>query len=166
MGWLSVANVNVAAPLLFMASPTAAGREGQGKPAVPTRGSEQRRHAENDDEAPAGSEDTGAIGRLIERWKHAVARAEHDLLRYACALALLDVMAALSGCFVPFLSPVLGVGRLVGIAVVAPAVLRALAIAHADREDAELVKAITVVVCLVGVYVVVRTWVVVEVCAL
>jgi hypothetical protein len=149
-----------------MAYSTAAGREGRRKPAVSTRGSEQRRHAENDDEARAGSEDTGAIGRLVERWKYAVARAERDLLRYACALALLDVMAALSGCFVPFLSPLLGIGRLVGVIVLAPAALRALAIAYADREDAELVKAITIVVCLVAVYVLVRTWVVVEVCSL
>jgi hypothetical protein len=145
---------------------TAAGREGQRKPAVSTRGSEQHRHAENDDEARAWSEDTGAIGRLVEKWKHAVVRAERDLLRYACALALLDVMAALSGCFAPFLSGILGIGRIVGLIVVAPAVLRALAMAHADREDAELLKAITIVVGILGVYVLVRTWIVVEVCTL
>jgi hypothetical protein len=145
---------------------TAAGREGQRKPAVSTRGSEQRRHAENDDEARAWSNGTGTIERLVEKWKYAVARAEHDLLRYACALALLDVMEALSGCFAPFLSPFLFVGRLVGVIIVAPAVLRTLAIAHADREDAELLKAITVVVGIVGVYVLLRTWVVVEVCSL
>ena len=103
---------------------------------------------------------------MVEKWKRAVARAEHDLLRYACALALLDVMAALSGCFAPFLSPILGIGRIAGVIVLAPAVLRTLALAHADREDAELLKAITVVVCLVGVYVLVRTWIVVGVCAL
>jgi hypothetical protein len=149
-----------------MAHSTAAGRGGQRKSAVSTRGSEQHRHAENDDEARAWSEDTGASGRLVEKWKVAVARAERDLLRYACALALLDVMAALSGCFAPFLSPFLGIGRIVGVIVVAPAVLRALARAHADREDAELLKAITVVVGIVGVYVLLRTWVVVEVCTL
>jgi hypothetical protein len=144
---------------------TAAGREGQRKPAVSTRGSEQPRHAENDDEARARSEDTGTIGRLIEKWTYAVARAEHDLLRYACALALLDVMAELSGCFASFLSPVLRLGRILGVIVLAPAVLRTLAIAHADREDADLLKAITIVVGIVGVYVIVRTWIVVEVCS-
>ena len=87
-------------------------------------------------------------------------------MRYACALALLDVMAALSGCFAPLLSPLLGVGRILGVIVLAPAVLRSLAIAHADREDADLLKAITVVVGVVGVYVLLRTWVVVEVCSL
>ena len=149
-----------------MPHPTAAGREGQRKPAVSTRGSEQHRHAENDAEARAWSEDTGAIGRLVEKWKLAVARAEHDLLRYACALALLDVMAALSGCVAPVLSPFLGIGRILGLIVVAPAVLRALARSHADQEDAELLKEITVVVGIVGLYVLVRTWVVVEVCTL
>ena len=144
---------------------TAAGGEGQRKPAVSARGSEQRRHAENDDEARAWSEDTGAIGRLVEKWRYAVARAEHDLLRYACALALLDVMAELSGCFASFLSPVLRLGRILGVIVLAPAVLRTLAIAHADREDADLLKAITIVVGIVGVYVIVRTWIVVEVCS-
>jgi Flp pilus assembly protein TadB len=156
----------VADGLLFMAHSAAAGREGQRKPASSTRGSEQRRHAENDAEARAWSDDTGTIGRLVERWKHAVARAEHDLLRYACALALLDVMAALCGCFLPWVSPLLSIGRLVGAAVVAPAVLRALARSHADREDAELLKAITIVVSLLAVYVLVRTWIVVKVCAL
>jgi len=149
-----------------MSHSTAAGREGQRKPAASTRGSEQHRHAENDDEARASSNDTGAGGPLVEKWRHAVARAEHDLLRYACALALLDVMAALSGCFVPFFAPILSIGRLVGLAVVGPAVLRALAVAHAEREDAELLKAITVVVGMLGVYVLVRTWIVVEVCSL
>ena len=75
-------------------------------------------------------------------------------------------MAALSGCFLPFVAPILSVGRLVGLAVVGPAVLRTLAVAHADREDAELLKAITVVVGMVGVYILVRTWIVVEVCSL
>ena len=152
--------------MLFMPHSTAAGRERQRKPAVSTRGSEQHRHAENDDEARAWSGNTGAIGRLVEKWKFAVARVEHDLLRYACALALLDIMAELSGCFAPFLSLFLGVGRIVGVIVVAPGVLRALAIAHADREDAELLKAITVVIGIVGVYVLLRTWIVGEVCAL
>jgi hypothetical protein len=149
-----------------MSHSTAAEREGQRKPTPSTRGSEQRRHAENDDEARARSDDTGAMARLVERWKHAVARAEQDLLRYACGLALLDVMAALSGCFMPSVAPLLGVARLLGLAIVAPAVLRTLAVAHADREDAELLKAITVVVGMLAVYVLVRTWIVVEVCAL
>jgi len=121
---------------------------------------------ENDDEARAWSDDTGTTGRLLTKWKYAVARAEHDLLRYAFGLALLDVMAALSGCFVPFLAPLLSIGRLLGLAVVAPAVLRVLAMAHADREDAELLKAITIVVAMLAVYVLVRTWIVVEVCTL
>ena len=75
-------------------------------------------------------------------------------------------MWALSGCFAPFLSPILGAGCILALIVVAPAVLRALALAHAEREDAELLKAITVVVGIVGVYFIVRTWIVIGVCGL
>jgi hypothetical protein len=102
----------------------------------------------------------------VEAWKGAVARAERDLVRVGCALAAVDLMAALAACFAPPLSPVLGLARLAGLVVFVPALLRTLAIRHADREDAELMKAIAVAVGAAAGYLVVRTWVVVRVCSL
>jgi hypothetical protein len=61
---------------------------------------------------------------------------------------------------------VLGLARLAGLVVFVPALLRTLAIRHADREDAELMKAIAVAVGAAAGYLVVRTWVVVRVCSL
>ena len=49
---------------------------------------------------------------------------------------------------------------------VVPAVLRTLAIHHAEREDAELLKAIAIAAGVAGGYVVVRTRVVVQLCSL
>ena len=103
---------------------------------------------------------------MVAMWKRAVVRAEHQIVRFGCWFALLDVVTALSGCYAPFLTPLLGIARLGGLAVLVPAVLRILAIAHADREDSELLKAIAITIGVAAFYVAVRTWVVVQVCTL
>jgi hypothetical protein len=103
--------------------------------------------------------------RLLERWKGSVARAERDLFRIGCALALVDIMAALSACFAPLLTSLLGIGRLIALVVFVPAALRGLALRHADRDDADLMKAIAIAIGAAAVYFAVRTAVVVQVCS-
>ena len=116
----------------------------------------------NDDDAQAWLEGTARAWAI---WKRAILQAEADLVRFGCAFALLDVLTALSACFAPVLAPLLGVARLAGLAILAPAALRALAIRHASRPDAELLKAIAVAIAVVALYVAVRTSFVVRVCA-
>lgn len=125
-----------------------------------------QRHEPSGDDADAWPDDTGPAARLLAAWKHAIARNEHDLLRLAGAFALVDVAAALSACFVPFFSGLLGVARWGLLVVFVPACLRLMAIRHADRPDAELVIAIAVAVGVGAVYFAVRTAIVVQVCAL
>jgi hypothetical protein len=103
---------------------------------------------------------------LVVRWKRAVTRAECELPRSCATFALLDVATATSSCFVPLVTPLLVVARAAALCVLVPAVLRALAIRHADRPDTELMKAIAVAVVAAGLYLVVRTVIVVEVCRL
>lgn len=103
--------------------------------------------------------------RFVAIWKRAVERAERRLLQLGGMLAALDVLTALSACFVPLLAPLLNVARAAGLVVFVPAVLRALAIRHADREDAELLKAIAIAVGVAACYVAARTWIVIQVCA-
>jgi hypothetical protein len=51
------------------------------------------------------------------------------------------------------------------LAILVPGVLRTLAIRHATRPDADLVRAVTIAIVLVAVYVAVRTALVVQVCS-
>ena len=99
-------------------------------------------------------------------WTGYIVRAERDLIRVGFALMLLDVVAALSACFVPLLTSLLGIARIVGLVVFVPAALRALAIQHADRPDAELLKAIAIALGAAALYFVLRTALVVQVCSL
>ena len=128
--------------------------------------SEQARHADDGREPDAWQDDTAPAMRLVAVWKRGVVRAQAQLVGWGCAVALLDVVAAWSACVVPLLSPVLSIARMAGLAVLVPAILRALAMQHADREDAELVKAIAVAVGVAALYIVVRTRIVVGLCAL
>ena len=139
-----------------------AGTESQRKQRDLTAGSEHHRQSGNDAEAHDWWDGTGFVGR----WKRAVVRAERDLLRFGTAVALLDVVTALSVCFAPLLRPIFFVVRLGALTVLIPAVLRALAIAHADRDDSDLVKAIAIAIGLTGAYIAVRTYVVVQMCSL
>lgn len=104
--------------------------------------------------------------RLVSAWKHAIARNEHDLLRLGAACAALDLLAALSACFAPLLTTLFALARIGALVIFVPATLRLLAIRHADRPDAELLKAIAIAIGVAAVYFAVRTYVVVEVCAL
>jgi len=104
--------------------------------------------------------------RLFEAWKGAVARAERELLRVACTFVVIDLLTGLSACFVPFLTSLLSIARIGVLVIFVPAVLRGLAIQHADRPDAELLKAIAIAAGVAAVYFVLRTFAVVEVCAL
>lgn len=130
----------------------------------PANASEQPRHEWSADEADAWTNRTAVP--FVAMWKRAVARAEAQLLRTAGWFVLLDLGAALSACFIPFVSPLLGFARLGLLVVLVPAVLRTLAIANAERDDAALLKAITVVIGVAALYFVVRTGLVVGVCAL
>lgn len=103
--------------------------------------------------------------RLFETWKRAVMRAERDLVRGGLWFALVDVVAALSACFVPLVSPLLSFGRIAMLVILVPALLRTLAIRHADRPDADLLKAIAIAVGVAAFYVALRTWLVVQVCS-
>ena len=116
--------------------------------------------------ADAWLDRTGPAMRLVEAWKAAVVRAERELLRVACTFVAVDVLAGLSACFAPFLTSVLGLARVALLVVFVPAVLRGLAIGHADRPDAELLKAIAIAAGVAAVYFVLRTFAVVEVCGL
>jgi hypothetical protein len=129
-------------------------------------GPEHHRHVENAREALARQDGTGPAMRFVVMWKRAVRRAEERLVVSGCALALLDVVTALSACFAPLLTTLLGVARLAGFIVFVPAVLRALAIQHAEREDAELLQAIAVAVGVAALYFALRTYFVVAVCSL
>ena len=111
-------------------------------------------------------EGTGPVARMVATWKRAVVRAQERLVLLGGAFVLLDVVAALSACFAPLLAPPLGIARVGVLAVLVPAVLRALAIRHADRTDADLLKAIAVAIGVAAVYLAVRTGFVVEVCSL
>jgi len=144
----------------------AAKRGNQGKTDASPAGSEHLRHTEDAGEAHAWQNSTGPMARFVAMWKRGVARAEEDLVRFGCGFALLDVVTALSDCFAPLLTPLLGIARVGGLVVLVPAVLRTLAIAHADREDAELLKAIAIAIGVVALYVAVRTWLVIQVCTL
>jgi hypothetical protein len=155
-----------ASGLLFMPPPTAARRGSERKSEIVAAGSVQRRHEESGPEADAWRNDTGPAKRILDRWKGYVVRAERDLLRIGCGLVLLDVAAALSACFVPLLTSLLGLARIVGLVVFVPAALRALAIRHADRPDADLMKAIAIALGAAALYFALRTALVVEVCSL
>ena len=104
--------------------------------------------------------------RLVAVWKHAIARNEHDLLRLGGAFVAFDLLAGLSACFAPLLTSLFGLARLGTLAIFAPSLLRLLAIRHADRPDAELLKAIAIAIAVGAVYFAVRTYAVVEVCKL
>jgi hypothetical protein len=127
-------------------------------------GSVHPRHEAGGREADAWRDRTGPVERLLDRWKDAVRRA--DLVRFGSLLIALDLVAALSACFAPRLTSTLAIGRLVALVIFVPAVLRTLAMRHADRPDAELLKAIAVAIGVAGVYFVLRTYLVVEICAL
>jgi len=103
---------------------------------------------------------------MVGVWKDAVTQAAERLFELGCAFAAVDVLAALSACFVPLLSPLLDLARIALLLILVPAVLRVLAMQHADREDADLMKAIAIAVGVATVYALVRTAVVVEVCSL
>jgi len=103
---------------------------------------------------------------MADRLTGYIARAERDLVRFGFALVALDLMAALSACFVPLFTSLLGIARIVGLIVFVPAALRALAIQHADRPDAELMKAIAIAIGAAALYFALRTALVVEVCSL
>jgi hypothetical protein len=149
-----------------MAQPKPAPRRNERKTEVATAGSVHPRHEQSGYEADAWRESTGLAMRLLEWWKGSVARAERDLFRIGCWLVALDVLAALSACFVPILSSLFGIGRLIALVVFVPAALRGLAIRHADRPDSELVTAIAISIGIAAAYFAVRTMLVVQVCAL
>jgi hypothetical protein len=138
----------------------------QRKLSVTVSGSVQRRHMVNDREAQAWRDGREHAWPLVGRWKRAIIRAERQLGRFGCWCALLDVITALSGCFAPILTMPLNIARVASLTILVPAVLRALAIRHADKPDAELVKAIAVAVGVAALYVAVRTAFVVQVCSL
>ena len=103
--------------------------------------------------------------RLLKPWKRVVARVERELMFFGSWFLLLDVLAGLAACFVPLVSPLLGIARLGALAILVPALLRTLAIRHAEESDSELVKAIAIAFGLAAAYVAVRTFFVVEVCS-
>src|SRR5262245_21000625 len=126
----------------------------------------QPRPIVDDDEAEAWRDDSEPAGQIVAIWKRAVLQAEGDLLRLGCWFAVLDVATALSGCFLTLLGPALGLARLVALAILVPAFLRTLAMQHARRPDADLLKAIAIAVGVAAVYLAVRTRVVVSMCSL
>ncbi len=155
-----------ASGLLFMPRHTAVRRGSERKSEVVAAGSVRRRHEESGREADAWQVDTGPARGMAAWWTGYIVRAERDLIRVGFALMLLDVVAALSACFVPLLTSLLGIARIVGLVVFVPAALRALAIQHADRPDAELLKAIAIALGAAALYFVLRTALVVQVCSL
>ena len=152
--------------LLFMPPPTAARRGSERKSEVVAAGSVQRRHEQGGHEADAWRDGIAPVKRMADRFKGYIVRAERDLVRVGCALVLIDLVAALSACFVPFFTSLLGIARIIGLVVFVPAALRALAIQHADRPDADLMKAIAIAIGAAGIYFALRTYLVVEVCSL
>jgi hypothetical protein len=139
---------------------------GQRRVELPRAGFERRRPVLNGREADAWRDGTEQAVRLVETWRRVVMRAEADLVRSACGFAALDVATVLSACFARFVWPVFLVARLAALAVIVPAVVRALGIRNAKGTDADFVKAITVAVLVAGVYLAIRTVAVVEVCSL
>lgn len=130
---------------------------------APAGGSVHLRATPNDGEDDAWREGTA---HAWDTWKRAVARTEGDIVRLGCAFALFDVLAATTSCFLPSLATGLGLARVACLVVLVPAGLRALAIRHARRPDADLLQAIAVAIGVVAVYVAVRTSLVVRLCAL
>ncbi len=126
----------------------------------------QPRHDESGDDADASPDDTGPARRLVAAWKHAIARNEHDLLRLGGACVAFDLLAGLSACFAPLLTSLFGLARLGALAIFVPSILRLLALRHADRPDAELLKAIAIAIGVGAAYFAVRTYVVVDMCRL
>src|SRR5262245_44736356 len=88
----------------------------QRKPDRAPADSEHLRHTEDAHEGPAWWEGTGPAARMVAMWKRAVVQAEHQIVRFGCWFAVLDVVTALSGCYAPFLTPVLSLARLGGLA--------------------------------------------------
>jgi hypothetical protein len=123
------------------------------------------RHPTNEPNGSAWSDGTEPAMRLVGAWKRAVRQAELELVRFGSWFALLDVVGGFASCFVPMLSPLIAVARLGAIAVLGPALLRTLAIRHADRTDADLMKAIAIAFGVAAVYLIARTMLVVEVCS-
>ena len=117
-------------------------------------------------EADAWPDRTGPAIGALHAWKRAVAQTDGRLVRLGCWFMALDMVTALSACFAPAIESILTIARLGAILILVPAALRTLAIQHAEREDADLVKAIAIAVGAAAVYLVLRTTVVVEVCAL
>ena len=136
------------------------------KVGLPGASSVQDRHDDDGDGADAFADATAPVVRLVAMWKRSIARSGSDLVRFGCWLALLDFATGLSGCFAPLLTTLLEVARIVGLAILVPAVLRVLALRHADRSDADLLKAVAIGIGAAVLYVVVRTAVVVEICSL
>ncbi len=120
----------------------------------------------NGRQADAWRDGTEQAVRVVGMWRRAVVRAEADLVRSACAFAVLDVATVLSSCFARFVWPLFLAARLAALIVIVPAVVRALGIRNAKGTDADFVKAITVAVLVAGVYLAIRTVAVVEVCSL
>ncbi len=87
-------------------------------------------------------------------------------MRSGGRVVALDLATESARCFAPVLCPPLGLARLAALAVFVPALLRRLAIEHAERDDADLVKAVAVAVVIAAVYVVLRTRAVVGVCGM
>jgi hypothetical protein len=145
---------------------TAARTENARKKDAAAAASVHPRHEASGREADAWLDDTGPARRLVDRWKGTVVRAERQLVRLGLLLVLLDLMAALSACFAPLLTSTFGIARIVGLVVFVPAVLRTLAIRHAERPDADLLTAIAIAIGAAAVYFAIRTAIVVEVCAL
>jgi hypothetical protein len=103
--------------------------------------------------------------RIVRAWKRAVRQAELELVRFGSWFVLLDVAGGLASCFVPILASPLALARLGAIAILGPALLRTLAIRHADRTDADLMKAVAIALGVATLYMVLRTALVVEVCS-
>ena len=93
-------------------------------------------------------------------------QASGDLARAGGRVVVLDLATESARCFVPTVAPLLSVARTVALVVFVPALLRRLAIEHAERDDADLVKAIAVAVGIAAVYVLLRTSAVVGVCGM
>jgi hypothetical protein len=156
-----------AAPdLLLMAHHPAARRGSERKSEVVPAGSVHPRHEEDVREADAWRESTEPAMRIVAALKGAIVRAERELLRVGCWLVGLDVAAEISACYVPFLTSLLSLARLGVLVLFVPALLRGLAIQHADRPDSDLLKAIAIAIGVAAVYFGLRTYVVVQVCGL
>jgi hypothetical protein len=103
--------------------------------------------------------------RVVRAWKGYVARAENERVRVGSGVIHHDVIAGFASCGLPRVAPHRAGARVAALVIQVPALLRTLAIRHADRPDTELIKSITIAVGLATMYVVVRTYLVVEVCS-